>query len=277
MRRLNLVRALIVAAAFFAGEASACLRNAVRVYIGGEPTVEEQRAEARQIAAYGLRLRTLEAKREWAGGIDAARELAELLVPNVRPVFIETSDCGDGEVDEAGGVGLDAVWHDWLSGTAYSGREKEFSGILRSEGVPLAWACNAEVRDRFAAYLRRRLSARELRDSYVFLAARRDRSLSLRRLMAFQGKTRLPPLRWIPTGPGQWVEIQRWQQRQSVGRALAAAIESFWEETTPSLADTARTCPGTYAAWRSDQAAAVKQIDAEVERRRGAGERSPAS
>lgn len=267
------------AAAFPAGEAGACLISVNQFYVGGEPTAAEKRAEARQAAADRLRLLTREAKRKSAEGADVPRELAEMLVPNVRAEFAESSDCGDGEVDEAGSVSFARLWEGWLSGTAYAGRETEFEGILRLSASVTGPACNSEVRDRFAAYLRRRLTAGQLRDAYVFLLPRRFHSLFgyRRRLMSFAGATRQPPVQWANLELDQWNQVLRWERKRPEGRALKAAVEGFWTETAPLLPDSARACPAADSEWRSEQAEVVKEIAAQEARRRPRGGHSPAS
>jgi hypothetical protein len=61
------------------------------------------------------------------------------------------------------------------------------------------------------------------------------------------------------------------------GRALKAAMDEFWTETGPLLADEALACPESRARWFADRAELLKEIEAEDSRRQGGKGRTPGS
>jgi hypothetical protein len=266
---------LLLVAAVSGTEASACFYNP-EPYIGDKPSAAEQRARRKAESERRIRYENRQARRDWPGEAGAAAALADLLVPNIRPIHIEHSDCGPtNEIDLAEG---EEMPDDLLAGTRYAGRAEEFPAIFRGyEGGTPGQLCNSEVRVRFAAHLRRRLSAETLREVYIFLRARRPDSDRIARMTAFEGRSRQPPLRWA--GRDEWatVQVRRWLVGQAPGRALKAATDEFWSENAPLLADTRSACPAAADAWPAAQAALVEAMDAAEERRRAAREGKPAS
>jgi hypothetical protein len=256
--------AALIAAACAAGEARAC----ILLYVPEipKPTPAERLARQKQGSADQVREGIRRARQTWAAGVDAPAVLAEWLVPNIRPVPIQRSDCGPlNEADLAEG---EETWDDWLAGTRYFGRAEDFYEVLYDyKGPTPGTACNAEVRARFAGHLRRRLTPQELRESYLFFAARRPETDLVVRMTAFQWGTRRPPLQWL--GRDRWTDdqVRRWLRLQPAGRALKSATDQFWAETEPLLDDPARVCPAASASWPAAQAALVREIEAEETRR----------
>ena len=261
-------------------QAAACLSYPA-VLIGGPPfktEAERERAEEEaRIHGWRARIgaRRAEAREALRRGVDAPAELAEMLVPNVRPVPIKQSDCGPtNEVDFGAG---EETFEDILAGTDVLPQGRDLAPIARGLGVPISFgrSCNAEVRGRFAMHLRRRLGASELRRAYLFLAARSripERHASwqpLRRLVAFDYSSRRPPMRWATEDQVQEKDIARWSSGTKAGRALGSAIDAFWREQAPSLEDTRRVCPKALDAWPTVRAPFVAAVaDAVAERRR---------
>lgn len=247
------------AAAATAGKAEACVYSLTAQEVGPRRTAEEIAAERERLRRETLRRNTRAAQRALAGGADAAGGLAEMLVPNIQPIYI-MSVCGSvGEIDLAGSG---PMRDEPLAGTPYAGREDEFLRLLDEYGPgTLGPYCNAEFRGRFAEHLRRRLTPAQLRESFVFLGARRRQDV-VERLMAFAGKGRRPPVRWIGSP-----QIVGWAGRHPAGRALSAAIDDFWRETAPQLASPERSCPVEFARWQQDQAVLLAQIEAALKRR----------
>lgn len=256
-----------------AGDASACGSNVVEEVLGedGASAAERERRRAAPEQQHDLeqvRRRAVAAEAALATGTDAPRVLADMLVPNVRPVFIEETSCGDrSEIDR--GAERETA-RDWLAGTRYDGREGEFSRIVRDVDANLpGTACNAEFRNRFAGHLRQRLTAAQQREAYLFLAARWpafDRGTPMSRLTAFHGNARRPPARWSADGRLH-PEIVRWTRRDSAGRALQRAMDDFWGESAPLFGDYARLCPTAEAEWRTTRAQLLASIEAEEARR----------
>jgi hypothetical protein len=247
-------------------EASACMlvpRSTVDSPMSWADRVRAERAMASSMTAARLR----HAARNLAAGADPASGLAEMAVPNVRPIYIERSDCGPmNEIDRAEG---EETREDLLAGTRFAGRGDEFNRMWRGfDGETFGSMCNAELRGRFAAFLRRRLSPQQLRDSYLFLAARWEGLLEgpgpLRRLTAFEGRERRPPLRWVTEEPWQAQEIRRWLRLVPAGRAMKTALDDFWRENEPLLGDEERICPAAVARRPEVQARIVALIEAEL-------------
>ncbi|HEX8622122.1 MAG TPA: hypothetical protein VF718_09130 [Allosphingosinicella sp.] len=258
MRMRMLLGALAAAAAASAGKGEACVISFTAQEVGPKRTPEEVAADRERARRETLRRRTRAAQRELAGGADAASGLADMLVPNIQAISIESSSCGVGEIDWAGSAGMR---YEPLAGTAYAGREAEFHPIVSDHGPgSLGPPCNAEFRVRFAEHLRRRLAPAELRRSFVFLAARR-RADVIERLMAFHGRTRLPPVDWA-ADPG----IVDWARRHPSGRALSAAVAGFWRESGPLLASAELSCPSAFAAWKRERDDLVERIARTIER-----------
>lgn len=256
--RILLVGLALAAALSAGGAASACAYVPI-TYVGGPPSARQLAAERERLARDLVRQRRAGAQAALARGVDAPAELARMLVPNIRPVPIERSDCGaENEIDMADGEeGIEA----WLAGTYLAPYSDEFAFMAwHYQGETLGRACNAEFRDRFAADLRRRLDARQLRATYLFLAARWSGSeRPARRLVAFEDRGRRPPVRWE-----SWYrrDIDRWTRRDGDGRALQRSLDDFWRENAPLLDDTARACPAAAARWPDMQARIVAEIEA---------------
>lgn len=254
-----------------ADEAAACVL--VPLTTIGPNYVEYPAALARLGARRMTAARRETAARELEQGADAAAQLAEMLVPNVHPTRIERSDCGpSNEIDHADG---EEAPDDWLVGTRFAGRADEFEELWYDfRGETLGTMCNAEFRSGFAAHLRRRLTEAELREAYLSLASRWERIAwphsALRRLTAFEGSVRRPPLRWTTEEPWQEQDIRRWMRRTSVGQRLKAAIDEFWAASEPLLGDARVMCPGAVARWPAAQAQIVAMIEARIEERRQA-------
>jgi hypothetical protein len=253
MRWRMLLCALAAAAATTAGKAEACTYSVFTEEIGPKRTAEEIAADQERLRRELLRQATRAAQRQLAEGADAGSELADMLVPNIQAVYIEASSCGAGEIDWAGSA---EAGYRPLAGTPYAGREDEFHRIVSDYGPgTLGPVCNAEFRGRFADHLRRQLTPAQLKQSYIFLTARRPHG-AVQRLMAFEGKGRLPPVSWVGNA-----QIFAWAGRHPTGRALSAAIAGFWRETTPLLANPELSCPDVFARWRQGQAVLVAHIE----------------
>jgi hypothetical protein len=240
-------------AASTGGEAGACVYSVFDEEIGPKRTGREIAADEARLARERLVRNTRAAQRQLAEGADPAEGLADMLVPNIQPVHIEASSCGVGEIDWAD---TGEARYEPLAGTVYAGRETEFRRIVNDYGPgTLGPYCNAEFRTLFAGHLRRRLAPARLKQSYIFLAVRRPHG-AIQRLMAFEGKTRRPPVHWV--GDAQ---IAAWTRRHPAGRALSAAIADFWREMAPRLAGVETSCPAAYGKWRQDQASLVARIE----------------
>src|SRR4051812_40189499 len=132
---------IVVAAVLPTGGARACFLTAV-TYVGDRPSVEELVSQKRRDEAERVRARTIAAEKAWRSGVDAPGRLAEMLVPNVRPIVVERSDCGPmNEIDIAAD---EAKPQDLLAGTSYARRAEEFLGILRAFHGSPGVACNAD-------------------------------------------------------------------------------------------------------------------------------------
>lgn len=268
MRAATLIALALLAGGIPTGGARACVYTAV-TYMGGRPSDAEIRAQKQRDEATLIRARTIAADAAWRGGVDAPGRLAEMLVPNVRPIVIERSDCGPmNEIDFASD---EAKPQDLLAGTPYSERAEEFLGILRGYPRSPGRACNADVRARFAAFLRRRLSPDELRGAFIFLDPRWTGGEGIvARMTDFAGRTRRPPLGWRGAGALQTDKIAQWLALAPAGRALKRAVDDFWAETGPLLGDTDRLCPVGVARWKAEQAQLVRQVAAADEEERAA-------
>lgn len=241
------------------------------VDVGGKRSEAELFAAARRQVRLETRQRyerrAALAQAAAAHGIDAPAVLAEMLVPNIRPVVIQRSDCGPwNEVDAAAG---EASYDEWLAGTPYAGAASNFWDILEPhEAEMIGPACNAEFRRRFADYLRRRLSAGVLRDAYLVLApywVGTDGPDATRgRLTAFAGDTRRAPVRWT-IGGDEEARVARWLKRDPSGRLLQETLRDFWRESEPLLASEALACPSAAARWPVARAEILRQIDARME------------
>ena len=241
--------------------------------------LERQRlARDRSEARARIRIRTDDAN-IWSVGADVRGALAELLVPNVRPVPILRSRVGMPlEVDLAGGVETPA---DWVAGTRFEGLPAAALAPLASwRGETFGPACNAELRARFAAHIGRRVNGfGQLKDAYRFLAARtpywrgypvplqptghwREDLPMVSRLVAFDGDTRRPPVRWSAEFESIEQDLVRWTRRSRTGRLVGRAMDEFWRENGPLLGSDARTCPETAARRAAIQARIVAALEA---------------
>ena len=232
---------------------------------------ERAAAEARS-RAYYLRQNDGLAHAALTRGLDPAGALATLLVPNVRPVLADDGVCGlIQEWDEASGR---ESLHDVLAGTRFEDQAEEVLSLsdFTNEEPTFGRLCNAEVRRRFAYLLRARLSADKLRASYLFLATRSDMTIApsiKRRMMAFGGRDRRPPVRWTLQDRILERQIRDWARRTPDGRALAAIISAFWREQSGKLRDHRRLCPGAVAKWPARQAELVAHLEARMAARKG--------
>lgn len=277
--RLVLLALALAGAATAGGEAAACT---VTIDAGtfGEDGLSEAERERRRIASERRLLerqiggRRAAAEAALITGADAPRALAEMLVPNVRPVFIEQGYClgPPNEIDRGAGV---ETARDWLAGTRFEGREVEFRRILRDVDDALPGTpCNAEFRDWFADHLRRGMTARQLRGAYLFLGARwpsLDRSWAVTRFTAFAGNARRPPVHWVSPEPRLHASILRWARRDATGWAVQRAMDDFWRDNAPLFGDYARICPVAETEWRGTRARLVAALEAEEARREAAG------
>ena len=114
-----LLAVTISAAVSAAAEAGACVYLPL-VEIGGKLGPAERAAQARRMASKLARERLTAAKSAWAAGADAPAEIAEMVMPNVRPIPINRADCGpSNEIDLADG---EEKREDLLRGTKFAGR-----------------------------------------------------------------------------------------------------------------------------------------------------------
>ncbi|HEX8580138.1 MAG TPA: hypothetical protein VF655_11170 [Allosphingosinicella sp.] len=270
------------------GQAAACFYTAVAKVGGDAPyQTKRQRAEAeRKALAVGWKMRIRErsaaAQAELAAGVDAPARLADMLVPNVQPVPRLHSDCGEvgDEVDMADG---EETFAETLAGTPVAAHHDDFPYITRKWHGEISFGkvCNAEFREGFAAHLRRRLTAEQVRAAYLFLRARSrvgekvDMFVPLRRLTAFDAASRRPPLRWFTEDPLQEKQIKRWIAADSAGRALQAAADEFWREHENMLGDTSRLCPKALAQWPAVRAQLVAELEAALAARRAREAKRP--
>ncbi|HLL30675.1 MAG TPA: hypothetical protein VK403_06745 [Allosphingosinicella sp.] len=223
------------------------------------PGAAERLAREKYWSAYATRQRLTEArKRLRAGGVDFAAELSELLVPNVRPVYIEASMCGPmGEIDHGEGRETEeSAFRALTAGTPLAGADFErFRTLLRrtEEDLSFGASCNAEFRRGFAGWLRKSLAPSELREAWIFLGARQRSHGAYgslyHRLVTFEGKARTPPIRWYPADRWLGGQVATALRRTAWGRSLSSTIDAFWAGRAGDLADSAKVCPAEYARW----------------------------
>ncbi|HYG46842.1 MAG TPA: hypothetical protein VD846_02775 [Allosphingosinicella sp.] len=235
--------------------APACLGNSFEC----NPTESERLAEEKRWSAEATRQWLAEArKRLRSGQVDFAAELAELLVPNVRPVYIQTTSCGViGELDYgAGREGEEEKFAALTAGTPLAGADLDrFRTPLRraEEDISFGASCNAEFRRSFAGHLRQSLSPAHLREAWLFLGARQRSSGNYgslyHRLISFEDRARTPPIRW--TFADLWLrqQVERALRLTAWGRALVPAIDAFWARRAGDLADSSRVCPAELERW----------------------------
>jgi len=271
VRTLGLAALALAASVTLPGEAAACFYSPGTTRIGPPLGPSEQAAAERQRARQMTAARLANARARLETGRDPALELAEMLVPNVRPIWIDHSDCGPrNEIDHAAG---EETREELLAGTRFAGRADDFAVVWRAfDGESFGSMCNSEFRTRFASFLRRRLGAEQVDQAYLFLAARwhgtTDAAAPLRRLTAFAYSAWRPPLVWMTEEPWQEREIARWLRRVPAGRALKQAIDDFWWESAPLLDDSRAACPEAFARRGEAQARLVALFEAEEGRRR---------
>lgn len=234
-----------------------------------KPSPLKRLARERSLSAGETRHRLIEGKaRLRAGKVDVAAELAELLVPNIRPVWIQQTSCGPiGEIDYGdGALSADSLYRALVAGTPLAGKDPElFAGLLdRSEAHPLEPRCNSEFRRSFAAYIARAVPADQLREAWLFLGARQRVNDSFgdryHRLVRFEGGRRAPPVRWILADRGLEDQVSRALSRTAWGPSLEAAVNGFWAEAAGRVGDDSKACPVEFADW----AAARERIVAEM-------------
>ena len=254
----------------FATPAAACVFLPVTCIGGGpecNPTEAERRAQRRHWSFEGTRQRARAAReRLRAGHVDFAGEISELLVPNVRPIFIETSDCGpENEIDY--GEGREDWFQKMVAGTLLDGTDLDsFMPVINRADVEFSFGvhCNAEFRRSFADHFRRSVDPEHLREAWLFLIARQrthdEYGLIYHRLVAFDRRARTPPTQWILADEWLRDQVRRYIRRQPAGRAVAAAADAFWAERGADLGDDARVCPVFSAQWESGRRQVVAQM-----------------
>jgi len=256
---------LVSLAAIAAAPASACIPLAAGCIGDGDdcnPTPAERRLQERRSSAEETRRLTLDAlgrlrKRE----ANPAAELAEILVPNVRPVRIEVSDCGPvNEVDPAEGrETIESIFAEVAGAQAAGAEWSHYDNLFRIDDIyPFGERCNAEFRGRFAEFLRRSLSPDRLREAWIFLSARRRDSmmgwLAYHRLVMFESRARTPPVRWI--FPNEWIrkETLGALRRTEWGPALASATAAWWSLHGEDMKDDSSACPAAASEWARERA-----------------------
>lgn len=262
-----------------ASEAGACVYTASVETLGKPLTPRQERAEARarekriEAATRAETLRRLQQSdlRLRNGPVNFAGELAQLLVPNVRPVWISRSDCQHESEDDhgEGRETEETLIARFLGDTPYSGSGVSLRWLaVRGHTFSFGTECNAEFRGRFAAALGTAVSKDHLRGAWRFLGARLRPSFvsggitgmgnNYEHLVAFRGRSRVPPVDWVLSHPILFEEVTGYVRRAAAGRAIAAAAGHFWNENAPSLGDDRRVCPATMA--RLDTARADIQV-----------------
>lgn len=244
------------------------------------PTEAQRRARERHWSFVATRQAAAEARaRLEEGGVDVSAELAELLVPNVRPIRTQMSDCGPiGEVDNgAGRETPESLFREVTAGTRWEGGDaSSYASIFRARELSFGTPCNAEFRRSFAAMLNRSVAPTDLHRAWLFLAARQRTQpsgfLSYWRMTRFEGDARVPPIQW-QLGD-EWLEAQvaRFVRRDRAGRALADAMDRFWRERAPTLSDDSQVCPITRTEWEQSKRRVIEEMAArDARRRRAAG------
>lgn len=264
----------IVALLGFAQPARACFVVPI-TYVGTAP----ERLSPRQILAADRRWSKIATRQRLVAGkarlregrVDVAAELAELLVPNPRPIFIPESNCGPhGEIDFA--AGRERIQDEFASlvkGTPLAGSDwSDFAGLLRASDTSLAFGagCNGEFRRTFAAFLSAEVNDADLRDAWLFLGARQRADYD--RLTVFDGRTRHPPVRWLLSNPRLKDEVRRYVRKRAAGRSIEAATDKFWAINGPLLDDDNHVCPNFNADWLKRRELLLAQILEKHEERR---------
>jgi hypothetical protein len=258
---------------FAAAPAKACVVVApvcTGAYAECHPNAAQRRANERRWSAEQTRLLLRESQeRLRAGEVDFSFELAELLVPNLRPVWIERSDCGpEGEIDYGEGEEtFESMFERVVQGTPLSAaRHEEFEEFLHRDPADMSFGpqCNAEFRRSFAEFLSRALGPAERREAWLFLAPRQrvqgDFFRIYHRLMSFERRARTPPVRWQLGDMWLREQVERWLRRNATGHLLAAAIDGFWAERASMLDDDAQVCPAFAAQWQAERLSLVARM-----------------
>ena len=264
IRAFSLAAALLLAAVAGAPAvaciplAPACLGDRTEC----RPSPAERRAREQRSSAEQTRRLTLDAiGRLRRRDANPAAELAEILVPNIRPVRIELTSCGPiGEIDHAEGrETTESIFAEVAAGGADGTDWHDYDDLFGIDDIyPFGERCNAEYRGRFATHLHRTLSPERLRQAWIFLSARRQRDhsgwLSYHRLVMFETRARAPPVRWV--FPNEWIrkETLGALRRTGWGRDIQAAADSFWAEHGTDLGDDRRACPAAAAEWAAVKA-----------------------
>lgn len=209
--------------------------------------------------------------------VAVADELAELLVPNIRPVQLTFTDCGpEGEIDFAGGISTPQELTGILSADP---RLKDvdvsaYAGIIRRSAGDIVSGpnCNGEFRRRFAEWLANTMSRTDLESAWLFLVSRKretnSRGSVYGRLIRFSGDTRRPPVLWW--GTDQWIDkdINRFVRRDRVGNALDRTMTTFWGQYADSLDRDDLVCPVAATASAADRTRVIDMILRERDARR---------
>lgn len=242
-----------------------------------KPSAAERRRQERRASKEETGRRSAEARKRLAsGGVDMAAELSELLVPNVRPVEIQQTSCGPmGEIDYAEGhETIEARFEALVAGTPLAGQPMDgFGRVLREEeDLRIGEACNAEFRRGFAAWLRQALRPDDLRDAWLFLAARQrtdsDYGPVYHRLTRFGGKARTPPVVWMARNEWLQSEITRALGVTPWGQSLGPVLDSFWAQHSAQLGDETRLCPEASERWAKIRQRVVPKLIAIDQERR---------
>lgn len=266
VRSIPLAVAAIVPAWLAAAPAEACTLLPV-ICVGGpecHPTEAERRANERRwsVEETRRRLALLEARRR-AGPVDFAAELADMLVPNVRPTFAYQTSCGwEGDGDPSDGRETDASLFERLTaGTAAAGADPSDHPALfrRGEENSFGKPCNREFRRGFADLLRRSVAPEHLRQGWLFLGAR-QRSLQGRLVRFDDFRSRIPPVRWDLANDWLDGQAERATRLQPWGRSIDAAARGFGAEQASRLGDDMKVCPTAVAQWARLREEVVAEI-----------------
>jgi hypothetical protein len=214
------------------------------------------------------------------GKADIPADLAELLVPNVRPIYIEYSMCDGGiETDFAGdndhvSKGLDLQFKMLVTGTLLE--PQEYSNFVLPQQIRTGENmipypgddCNPEFRVGFSRFLTARHSKGQLEAIWLFLKPRDlSRNSKIRRLMSFDRRSRVPPVRWDTYSDTRITkDIRKWLTKPE-GKALQASIDDFWRVQGPLLTNDAAICPNAATAWPQRKATWLQWALGEYEKR----------
>jgi hypothetical protein len=254
-RRLLAIGLAIVGAGI-AAPATACVWLSV-ASVGEKPSHRDRAILAKSAATARLsKLRADLRERR----VDPATELADMLIPNIRPVPIATSDCGDAdEFDTLGGLNREKS--NVFAGTELEGLDPDrFAGFYRKVGGAPGRHCNVEFRARFAAYLRARTSDKILAESYVTLA--NERKIANFRYYRFVDNRREPPL--VTYGnftAARAKQTPLWyvlDPERPVGRSIA----NFWTEVGRRVSDDTFACPVAHEDFRNARDGEIARLRA---------------